>query len=62
MLLLPFHVTAPEYSDEQTHVFHDHSECAEAKKIQAMDRIDGAGGRPHCKECKRLEVASRCRD
>ena len=57
-LLLPFHVTAYEYADEQTRVYHDQSECSEAKKIRPMHIIDGAGGRPRCNECDRIGGAS----
>ena len=32
MDLLRFHATATEYTDEQTHVYHDQSECPEGKK------------------------------
>ena len=54
MILFPFHATASEYSDEQSHAYHDHSECAEGKKLRNMHRIDGTGGRRRCKECARI--------
>ena len=59
MVLLPFHVTSMEYTNEQTHVYHDQSECLGAKKIHLRHRIEGAGGRPRCKECERIEGSLR---
>jgi len=61
MDLLRFHATATEYTDEQTHVYHDQSECPEGKKIRSRHRIDGAGGRTRCKECERIDIASRAK-
>ena len=58
-VLLPFHTTAVEYTNEQTRVYHDQSECVEARKIRSMHRIEGAGGRHRCKECERIDTASR---
>jgi len=52
--LLPFHTTNAEYTDEETHVYHDQSECPEAKKIRPVHRIEGAGGRRRCNECSRI--------
>jgi len=57
MLLFPFHVTAKEYTDEQTVVYHDRSECGGAKKIQTMHRIEGSGGRRRCNECAAIHGA-----
>jgi hypothetical protein len=59
MVLFPFHVIAADYTDEQTHVYHDRSECYEAKKIRSMHRIEGSGGRHRCQECARIDAASR---
>lgn len=53
--LLPFHATADEYTNEQTRVYHDQSDCPQAEKIKPQHRIDGAGGRSRCKECERIE-------
>ena len=61
MVLFPFHVTAIEYTDEQRRVYHDRSECPEAKKLPLMHRIDGTGGRERCKQCERIEGAWRSR-
>ena len=58
-ILFPFHATALEYTDEQTRVYHDRSECSEAQKIRQMHRIDGTGGRTHCKECERISPRDR---
>ena len=55
-LLFPFHTTSKEYTQEQTRVHHDRSDCPEAMKIQVMHRIDGSGARPRCKECARLDI------
>jgi hypothetical protein len=33
MLLFPFHPTSEEYADEQTLVYHDRSDCPDAKKF-----------------------------
>jgi len=61
MVLLPFHATAAEYKKEQASFYHEQSECSEAKKIKSRHRIDGAGGRTRCKECERIDVASRAK-
>jgi len=53
-VLFPFHTTHADYTDEQAHVYHDQSECSEAKKIQCMHRTDGSGGRPLSPECARI--------
>ena len=55
MVLLPFYATAYEYTNEQTRVYHDQSECPEARKIQLRHRIEGTGGRPYCKGRDRIE-------
>jgi len=44
-VLFPFHTTHAAYADEQTRLYHDQSECSEAKKIQWMHRTEGSGGR-----------------
>lgn len=52
--LLPFHTTHPDYTDAQTHVYHDQSDCPEALKIRILHRTEGSGGRTYCKECARI--------
>ena len=59
MVLLPFYATAKEYTNEQTRVYHDRSECLGAMKIRLLHRIEGSGGRSHCKECERIEGSLR---
>ena len=54
-VLFPFHATFVDYTDAQCRVYHDRSECAEAKKILTLHRIDGSGGRQRCKQCGRIE-------
>jgi mannose/cellobiose epimerase-like protein (N-acyl-D-glucosamine 2-epimerase family) len=34
--ILPFHTTAREYMDEQTHVYHDRGGCMEGQRINPM--------------------------
>jgi len=53
-MLFPFHTTHAAYTDEQAHVYHERSECLEAKKIKWMHRTEGSGGRPLCPECARI--------
>jgi len=60
--ILPYHTTASEYTNEQTYVYHDRSDCPEGRKINPMHSIDGAGGRRRCPVCERLDTAenSKC--
>jgi len=56
-LLFPFHTTSSEYTDEQTRVYHDWSECPEGKKVLQRHRIEGRGGRRRCKVCEEMATA-----
>jgi hypothetical protein len=49
-----FHTNNPEYPPEHREVYHDHDDCFEGKKILAKDRVNGEGGKKHCKECIRI--------
>ena len=54
--ILPYHTTAREYTNKQTHVYHDRGDCMEGQRIDPMHWTDGHGGRLRCKECARLET------
>jgi hypothetical protein len=40
-------------------VYHDNSACTEGNNIEARNRVAGAGGRPRCDHCTRLESQGR---
>lgn len=46
----PYHTTNEEPHD----VHHNQSECPDGKRIKSYNKIDGDGGKPLCKECKKL--------
>ena len=54
----PFHTTWFGYPKAATLVYHDRSDCPDAKRIKKQHRLDGDGGLHRCKECQRLETAA----
>jgi hypothetical protein len=49
-----YHTNSTEEPPENRAVHHDHENCFEGKKIQQKHRETGDGGKPLCKECKKL--------
>jgi hypothetical protein len=49
----PYHTDSEEYSHRD--VYHDHDDCKDGKQILAKHRKSGNGGRPRCKECRKLD-------
>lgn len=49
---------APWHSTKQS-VYHTNTECAGGKAIAAADLREGAGDRPQCHECARLDHAGK---
>jgi hypothetical protein len=46
----PYHTETPELRD----VHHNRSDCPDGKRILASNKLAGTGGKPLCKECKKI--------
>jgi hypothetical protein len=53
--VFPYHTLSQEYPPTHRDVYHDHDDCKYGKEILKKDRVEGAGGRPRCKECISLD-------
>jgi hypothetical protein len=54
-LVVPFHSTEEETKpSDQTRVYHNNSECEEARKIPIRRRLDGTEGYQLCPICRQL--------
>lgn len=49
-----YHTDSPEYPPEHREVYHDHETCPDGKRIKAIHRKVGDGGKKRCKECIKL--------
>lgn len=49
-----YHTNSIEYPPELRHVYHDHENCPNGRRILPGHRQKGTGGKPHCKECIKL--------
>ena len=46
------------HSIEENH-YHHNDKCERGNKIPALDRVRGNGGKPLCRECKKLDGAGK---
>lgn len=51
----PYHTNSDEEPPENRAVHHDHDDCYEGKKIMAIHKEQGTGGKPRCKVCISLD-------
>ncbi len=51
---------APFHSKLVTGVYHVSDKCAEGRRVEPKDRVEGSGGRRMCETCKDLVAAGRC--
>lgn len=49
-----YHTNSTDYDPKYRQVYHDKDTCPDGKRINALHRESGTGGKRHCLECDKV--------